>query len=88
MLYPVFAVNSIVIPSSIATQKINLNKADAKALSHSLKGIGKVKAQAIVNYRQTHGEFKSLDELAYVKGVGHSFVKKNLEKIQAIFSLN
>jgi competence protein ComEA len=47
---------------------ININKADVKTLT-SLKGIGKVKAEAIVNYRKQH-PFNSINDLIKVKGIG------------------
>ena len=39
------------------------------------------RAQAIVDYRNTHGAFKSADELASVKGVGEKIVERNRENI-------
>lgn len=49
-------------------EKINLNKANAKELM-KVKGINAAKAKAIIAYRKKHGEFKSTDELANVKGL-------------------
>ncbi len=43
-----------------------------------LKGIGEKKAQAIINYRVAHGNFKAVDDLAQVHGIG----PKLLEKIE------
>ncbi len=59
--------------------KINLNKATAQELT-KLKGLNAAKARAIVAYRKKHGDFKSLDELAKVKG----FKKMNPEKLKDI----
>jgi competence protein ComEA len=56
---------------------VNINSADAATLSRELKGIGTTKAAAIVDYRQKHGAFKSLDELALVKGVGQKLIDRN-----------
>lgn len=53
----------------VATTPVNLNSADLKTLT-TLKGIGPKKAQAILTYRQTHGRFKTLQEVATVKGIG------------------
>lgn len=56
--------------------KININTASAEELAN-LNGIGKVKAEAIVEHRKQIGEFKSLEELTLVKGIGQSTLDKN-----------
>ena len=70
-----------------AVNKINLNKADADALTHSIQGIGAKRAEAIVSYRETHGPFKSVEELAQVRGVGKKFVESNLSQLQETFAI-
>lgn len=60
---------------------VNVNQADAEAISASLKSIGLVKAQAIVDYREQHGAFKSLAELTNVKGIGIRTVEMNADNI-------
>lgn len=67
--------------------KINLNTADVAMLTGSMKGIGKNRAQAIVNYRDAHGPFKSVEELSLIKGLGKSFVSHNLVQLQTIFTI-
>lgn len=54
---------------SAAFAAVNINSADASSLA-SLSGIGDVKADAIVAYRNEHGEFKSVDGLTSVSGIG------------------
>lgn len=71
--------------SEHSVAKINLNKADTQELTHSFKGIGKKRAEAIVAYRKMHGNFKSLRELSAVKGIGKSFVYKNLYQMKKVF---
>jgi len=56
---------------------VNINAADAVTLAQDLKGIGPVKAQAIVEYRQKHGAFRSADELAQVKGISQKLIDRN-----------
>jgi competence protein ComEA len=61
---------------------VNINTADAAALSRELKGIGIKRAEAIVEYRRKFGPFKSADELALVKGIGPAAIQKNREFIR------
>ncbi|HRD70931.1 MAG TPA: helix-hairpin-helix domain-containing protein [Legionella sp.] len=67
------------------TNKIDLNKADLSALTGSFKGIGKKRAEAIIEYRSSHHGFKSLEELGDIKGFGHHFVEANREKLKEVF---
>lgn len=60
---------------------VNLNTADAATLQRELAGIGATKAQAIVAYREEHGNFASVDELLEVKGIGEATLAKNRDKL-------
>ena len=73
---------------SPATAKIDLNKADANALSKSFKGIGQKRAEAIVKYREDHGKFNSIEDLAKVKGIGEHFVKSHKSQLQEVFAVS
>jgi len=61
---------------------VNINKASVKELMLGLKGIGKKKAKAIVDYRTKNGDFKVNDDLLKVKGIGKKLLKKNEGRIQ------
>ena len=50
-------------------QKIDINRAEAWLLE-ALPGVGEVKAQAIIEYRQQHGLFRDINELKNVPGFG------------------
>lgn len=60
--------------------KINLNTASESQLL-SINGIGPTKAKSIVEFREQHGKFESVDQLKEVKGIG----AKTLEKISVFF---
>ncbi len=62
---------------NVIAKPVNINTADAKTIAASLQGIGQKKAEAIVKYRKTHGKFKSIKELAKVKGIGLKTLQKN-----------
>lgn len=69
--------------SSLFAESVNINKADAEEIALKLKGIGLVKAQAIVKYRDKNGAYKSVDDLIKVPGIGG----KTLEKIKKLITL-
>jgi len=50
-------------------QKINLNRAELWLLE-ALPGIGEIRAQAIIDYRQQNGLFRNINELTKVEGIG------------------
>ncbi len=50
-------------------QKINLNRAEAWLLE-ALPGIGKTRAQAIIDYREQNEPFNNIKELTKVEGIG------------------
>ena len=67
--------------AAFAAEPVNINTADAATLAARLNGIGESKAEAIVAYREEHGAFKSVDQLAQVKGVGLKTVERNREML-------
>lgn len=60
---------------------VNINTATAEQLQN-LQGIGEVKAERIVKYRQEHGNFQSVEELKEVKGIGQGTLAKLKEELE------
>ncbi len=60
---------------------VDINTASVEQLSQAIKGIGDKKAQAIVDYRIVHGNFKKVDDLQQVKGIGMATIEKNRENL-------
>jgi competence protein ComEA len=52
-------------------EKLDLNSATAEELQ-KLPGIGEVLSRAIVDYREEHGPFRSVEDLLLVPGIGEA----------------
>ena len=65
-------------PSNLKQGTVNINTATLEELQ-TIKGIGKKKAEAILQYRKEHGAFRTKEDLLQVKGIG----KKALEAIES-----
>jgi competence protein ComEA len=74
-------ISILTITSLCYAGTVNINTADAQTIATEIKGIGMVKAEAIVAYRAEHGPFKSIDELESVKGIGARLIEQNKEKL-------
>ncbi len=70
------------VPLSGDLVQVNVNTADAATIADVLVGIGMSRARAIVNYREEHGQFKSLDDLSQVIGVGEQTLANNKDRIR------
>lgn len=60
--------------------KIDINVADAAALA-ALNGVGQSKAEAIVEYRKANGPFRTIEDLANVKGLGPATLDRNRDRL-------
>lgn len=60
-------------------EKVDLNRATEQDFE-ALPGIGPVLAERIVEYRQSRGTFREVDQLRHVKGIG----KKKFERIRSL----
>lgn len=63
---------------------VNINTANAQEISKNLKGVGLKKAEQVVLYRKKHGNFKTIESLAKVKGIGFKTVEKNRANLSIV----
>ncbi|MBE6151789.1 MAG: hypothetical protein E7165_00530 [Firmicutes bacterium] len=61
--------------NTTSNKKISINKATIEELQ-TLPGIGESKAKLIIEYRKNNGNFKSIDEIKNVKGIGDAVFNK------------
>jgi competence protein ComEA len=61
---------------------VNLNKASSEELQ-TLPGIGPSKAEAIIEYRETEGPYKTIEDLKSISGIGD----KTFEKLKELISV-
>lgn len=66
-----FIILSFVVSGSFAyaDHAVDINTADAKQLA-TLKGIGEVKSQNIIDYRESNGLFSKIEDIQNVSGIG------------------
>jgi competence protein ComEA len=76
------AVLAALLPALAFAGPVNVNTADAATLARELQGIGMGKAEAIVAHRDKHGPFRSVDDLARVKGIGRKTLDRNRDFIR------
>lgn len=67
--------------TTIDDGKINLNTASQSELE-TLPGIGPSKALAIIDYRETNGGFKTIEDLKNIGGIGEKTFEKLKEQIK------
>jgi competence protein ComEA len=61
-------------------EQLNINEASAEQLQ-TLDGVGEVRAQAILDYRESQGRFESVDELMAVDGIGDATLSDNRGRV-------
>jgi competence protein ComEA len=63
------------VATGAALAVVNINTATKEELT-TLKGVGDKRAQEIIDYRKKHGNFKSVDDLEKVPGIGPGLMKQ------------
>ena len=71
----------VFVPSLLlAGEMIDINTAGKESLM-SIKGIGEKRAEAIINWREKHGPFQSVDDLEGISGIGKSIIDDNRDTL-------
>jgi len=65
----------------IIKSPLYINHASVDEIAKKLKGVGKKIAQRIVNVREQGGNFKQLEDLKAVPGMGSAKIEANKERI-------
>ena len=81
-LFQTLFITAIFLFSSVVfAGKVNINDATVEQIATAMTGVGESKAKAIVEYRTSHGKFKSIQDLENVDGIGSKTVDKNKDNI-------
>lgn len=75
------AVLAAMFPVCLFAGPVDLNSADADTIARELNGVGAARAEAIVEYRNEYGAFKSAEELLNVAGIGRHILDVNRTNI-------
>ncbi len=65
----------------VVSDRLNINTATASEIQKALIGIGAKKAEAIVQYREKHGNFTDAEQLLEVQGIGKATLEKNRDRL-------
>ena len=80
-LLAVFIIAYGSITVAYAADTVNINTASIEVLAQQVVGVGPELAKRIVDFRERYGEFKSIEALGDVRGIGPSLLTKNEGKI-------
>ena len=67
--------------SSSSGEVININTANKEQLM-KISGVGKTKAEAIIEHREKNGDFKKKEDITKVRGIGKATFEKIKDKIE------
>lgn len=74
-------VSTSTVSTVTTSNTININTANLQTLV-SIRGVGPTKAQAIIEYRNEHGDFRTVSDLMNVRGIGPAFIETNRSRLR------
>ncbi len=77
---PITVESTMYSTSAAFKGKVNINTAGIEELSQ-LELIGEKKAQAIIDYREENGAFRTVEEITNVDGISSVILEKNIDRI-------
>lgn len=72
--------DACITTNTIPSGKVNINTASKEELM-TLNGIGESKANDIIKYRETNGNFETIEDIKKIEGIGDSIFAKIQEDI-------
>jgi competence protein ComEA len=67
---------------AVVADSVNINTADAETLALALDGVGLTRALDIIAYREEYGEFKNVEQIQQVRGIGIATFARNRTKMR------
>lgn len=77
----VFALVFSLSAFGVLAEPVDVNTATAEQIAGAMNGVGQAKAEAIIQDREKNGKFKSIDDLARVRGIKMATISKNRDRI-------
>jgi competence protein ComEA len=74
----------LLMTAPVSAAPVNINTADAATLAAAINGVGEKRAATIVEYREAHGPFASIDELTRIKGIGAGTIDRNRDNLTVV----
>lgn len=81
MYFAVIILFALWVGQCVAVESVDINHADAIQIAAVLDGIGEKKAQRLVAWRQAHGPFHNVVEVAQVPGIGQRLAERNQARL-------
>lgn len=76
------------LPFAGVFASVDINTASAEEMAKAISGVGIQKATLIVKYREQHGAFKNVEQLARIKGIGSKTIERNRDVLSVGESKN